>query len=134
MRARIAEELTLLREYYEDVAHVEHGGEDWFQVPRYAFPPGWALSGVPASHGIIIFKVGAGHPTAAPYGFATEASITFNGATPNNISPLATPFPGNWVIFSWSPDGSWQPTGDVRKGSNLLVWIRSFAKRLEEGV
>jgi hypothetical protein len=134
MRPRIAQELELLRLYYPDIAHTEHAGEDWFHISRYALPPGWRVGPQPVEVAPIVFRVGAAYPTAEPYGFLTSAGINFNGAPPGNPgSAPAVPFPGEWAHFSWAPDGSWTPTHDVKVGSNLLTWVRSFGQRFREG-
>jgi len=135
MSPRIEKELGLLRRHYPDVEHNEVGGEDWFRLPSYPFPLGWLLNNAAISKAPVVFKVTAAHPGAEPYAFLTPAGVTFNGTAPNNAGAAACPaFPGAWLQFSWSPDGTWTPTADIEKGSNLYVWVRSFAKRLAEGV
>ena len=134
MRPRIAEELALLQECYPDVEHKEHAGEDWFKLPRYLLPPGWRIGGEPIEMASVVFKVGAAYPMGEPYGFLAPAGINYKGSPPGNPgSSVAPPFEGSWQHFSWAPDGCWVPTADVRKGSNLLVWARSFMQRLKEG-
>lgn len=133
MRSRIEQELALLRAYYPDIEHKEQAGEDWFRLPRYPFPPGWRIGDTEISEAPVVFKIVASYPGGEPYGFAAPAGINFKGAQPMNTgSPVNYPFEGSWQHFSWSPDG-WRPTGDVRKSSNLLAWVRSFAQRLKEG-
>lgn len=133
MRPRIAEELALLRERHEGVDHKEQAGEDWFKIPRYPFPPGWRIGNEPIEHAPIVFKIGAAYPTGEPYGFLAPAGINYKGSPPGNPgSSVAPPFEGSWQHFSWAPDG-WAPTTEVRKGSNLLAWVRSFTHRLKEG-
>jgi hypothetical protein len=133
MRARIEQELALLRERYPEIEHKEHAGEDWLRLPRYPFPAGWRINGEPVREAPIVFKVGAAYPSGEPYGFAAPAGINFNGQPPTNTgSPVNYPFEGGWQHFSWAPD-DWAPMSDVGKGSNLLAWVRSFARRLEEG-
>jgi hypothetical protein len=134
MRARIEQELALLRERYPDIEHRENAGEDWFRLPRYRFPDGWRVNGEPISEAPIVFKIGAAYPSGEPYGFAAPAGINFKGSPPGNPgSPVNPPFDGSWQHFSWSPDGDWAPTAVARNGSNLWTWVRSFAHRLEEG-
>ena len=59
--------------------------------------------------------------------------MNFKGTTPNNSTAAAVPpFGGSWLQLSWSPE-TWFPEVDVRKGSNLLAWVRSFSERLKEG-
>lgn len=133
MRARIEQELALLRQYYPDIEHLEHAGEDWFRLPRFPFPSGWRIGNTAITEAPIAFKIVATYPTGEPYGFAAPAGINFNGKPPTNPgSQVDYPFEGSWQHFSWAPDG-WHPTNDPRKGSNLLAWVRSFAQRLKEG-
>jgi hypothetical protein len=134
MRPRIDEELTLLREVYADVAHAEEAGEDWFYLPRYAVPAGCCVGDKSVDHLAIAFLVKADYPGAPPYGFLAPKGLNFSGAVPNNVGdpPKPVPFPGEWIHFSWTVE-NWATTSDVRKGSNLLAWCRSFAVRLKEG-
>jgi hypothetical protein len=133
MRPRIEQELALLRSFYPDIEHKEHGGEDWFRLPRYAFPAGWRIGNEPIVAAPIVFKIVASYPTGEPYGFAAPTGINFNGTPPQNTgSAVSPPFKGSWQHFSWAPDG-WAPSGDPRKEPNLLSWVRSFAQRLKEG-
>jgi hypothetical protein len=134
MRPRMEQELVLLREHYPDIEHCEHGGEDWFRIPRYPFPAGWRIGAEAIESAPVAFRISAGYPTAEPYGFLAPGGINYNGSSPGNPGgAIAVPFPGAWQPFSWAPDGSWAPTNDVRTGSNLLVWVRGFAQRLSEG-
>jgi hypothetical protein len=134
MRARIEQELALLRQHYPEIEHKEHNGEDWFLLPHYRFPPDWFINEKEISEAPICFKIGAAYPVGEPYGFAAPIGINFSGKSPENQgSPVSPPFDGSWQHFSWAPDG-WTPTSDVRKGSNLLSWVRSFNHRLKEGV
>jgi hypothetical protein len=134
MRPRIEQEFALLREHYSDVEHQEHGGEDWFRLPTYPFPVGWQLASAPVTSAPVVFRLGIAYPSGEPYGFYTPAGINFSGSAPTNPGSGANPpFTGSWQHFSWAPDGSWAPTADVRRGSNLLTWARSFGQRLREG-
>ena len=134
MRLRIEQELLLLRQYYPNLEHLEQAGEDWFHLPDYQFPPGWRIKDSSIIKAPIAFKIGAAYPTSEPYGFAAPAGINFKGDPPQNTGSCASfPFDGEWQLFSWAPDG-WKPTSDVRKGANLLAWVRSFSDRLLEGV
>ena len=134
MRGRIERELHLLREYFTHIDHIEHGGEDWFRLGCYAYPPGWRIADAEVVTAPVIFKVGAAYPTAEPYGFYGPAGLNFGGSPPGNPgSGPQPPFQGAWQHFSWAPDGTWTPAADVPRGSNLLIWARSFADRLREG-
>jgi hypothetical protein len=75
MRARIEQELLLLRQYYPDIEHKEHAGEDWFRLPEYPFPRCWRIKGTPITEAPIVFKIVAAYPTGEPYGFAAPAGI-----------------------------------------------------------
>ena len=134
MRKRIAQELGLLRKYYPDIEHMEHAGEDWFRIPGYAFPAGWRINDEELGVASVVFRIIAAYPTGEPYAFFTPAGINFSDKEPANTTAANdVPFDGAWRQFSWSPDG-WAPTADVRKGSNLAAWVRSFALRLKQGV
>ena len=134
MRPRIQQELKLLREVYPDIEHLEKDGEDWFRLVDYPFPSGWRLAEAPISQANVLFKLSAGYPMAEPYGFLTPAGVNFEGKTPSNTcsAPCAA-FPGSWTQFSWAPEGTWTPSSEIERGSNLLSWVRSFAQRLKEG-
>lgn len=133
MRPRLAQEFAAVRAWFPDIEHVENGGEDWFRLPRYPCPTGWQIDATPVETLEIVFRLTAAYPQGEPYGFATRSNITYKGGAPNNAgTAIAPPFEGAWQQFSWAPDG-WNPTGDIRQGSNLLAWVRSFAKRLQEG-
>lgn len=134
MRPRIEQELALLRQHYPDIEHREHGGEDWFRVPAYSFPPGWRIGEAAISVAPVAFRVSASYPTAEPYGFLAPAGINFKGNPPGNPGNTPPgPFPGDWQHFSWAPDASWMPSSEVGSGSNLLGWVRGFMQRLKEG-
>lgn len=133
MRPRIGQELALLRQFHCDLEHIATDSEDWFLLPALAMPPGWRIGENEIAHARVCFLVNAGYPSAQPYGFLLPQGINFKATTPNNTtSSNAPPFSGTWLHFSWQPE-TWFPSSDVRKGSNLLVWVRSFAARLKEG-
>lgn len=134
MRPRIEQELTLLRQVYDEVEHAEEAGEDWFQLPRFAIPPGWQNGGKSVDQMPVAFLIKGDYPGAAPYGFLTPKGVTFKDAEPKNTGkpPKPVPFPGEWLHFSWSVE-NWAATVDVKKESNLVAWCRSFAVRLKEG-
>jgi hypothetical protein len=134
MRPRIEQEIALLQQHYPEIHYLEHAGEDWFRIPRYPFPAGWRIGADAIDSAPIAFRINAGYPTAEPYGFLAPAGINYAGAPPGNPGGAVTvPFPGEWQHFSWAPDASWAPTHEVRTGSNLLLWVRSFGQRLREG-
>lgn len=135
MRERIKAEFELLLQSYDDVLHAEAGGEDWFRVPRYILPDGWTIAEKKIAEIPVAFVITTGYPDAEPYGFFAPDGLKFNGTAPGSTGspPKPVPFDGSWMHFSWSPEGTWAPRADVRKGSNLLVWARSFAQRFESG-
>lgn len=134
LRDRIKQELELLRQHFPGIQHQQHSGEDWFLIPDYLFPIGWQIGKEPIEKASIVFKAGAAYPGGEPYGFCAPAGINFKGTPPNNTgTAVSPPFSGVWQHFSWAPDGGWAPGADVAKGHNLLVWVRSFARRLKEG-
>ena len=133
MRPRLSAEFQLLRQVYAGAEHAEQGGEDWFRLPAYRFPPGWRLGECDIAEAPVAFKVVATYPAGEPYGFAVPMELNFEGATPQNAAAsVTTPFGETCRLFSWQPDG-WFPTDDPRIGSNLLAWARSFVHRLKEG-
>ncbi|RWI62447.1 MAG: hypothetical protein EOR30_33650 [Mesorhizobium sp.] len=134
MRARITDELALLRRHFGDLEHAEARGEDWFRIPRFVLPDGWRIGKQPVSELPVCFLVKGNYPGDAPYGFLAPAGLNFNGAAPNSTGgpPSAPPFAGEWLHFSWSVE-NWAATADVGRGSNLLAWVRSFMVRFREG-
>jgi hypothetical protein len=134
MRPRIEQELSLMREHYGDVAHAEAAGDDWFRLPRYLLGEGWRIGEAPVTEIPIVFFVTGAHPGAVPYGFLAPAGLNFKGTAPGSTGapPKTPPFDGAWMHFSWSVE-NWAATSDIRKGSNLLAWARSFAHRFKEG-
>jgi len=134
MRLRLEQELALLREFYNGTEHADSAGEDWFRLPSYPLPPGWRIGENAAGDIPIVFLVKADYPGSPPYGFLVPAGINFNGAVPGHTGgpPKPPPFNGSWLHFSWSVE-NWMATADVRKGSNLCAWCRSFAVRFKEG-
>ena len=72
-------------------------------------------------------------PGQEPYGFWVRPPLNLPGNNPptNTSGPVATGFGDGWQQFSWSFDG-WQPGLEPEQGTNLLDWVRSFARRLKE--
>jgi hypothetical protein len=125
--------MALARAFYPGLEHKEHAGVDWFRVPDYRFPPGWQIGEKAIDSAPIVFSLVSTYPGGEPYAFAAPAGINFKGQPPGNPGSAASPpFEGTWQYFSWAPDG-WFPSADPREGANLLTWVRSFARRLEEG-
>lgn len=128
MEARTEAELSLLRLYYRTVEHRSANGLHWFLVGQIRTPQDWSPDAID-----VAFSVTEGHPGAQPYGFFVPEDLTFQGALPTqNSAQHQPPFPGSWRFLSWQPV-DWRPTADVRSGSNLWGWVRSFVQRLREG-
>ena len=135
MRARISEELALLRETFGEVDHVEAEGADWFRIKRYPFPTGWAAKQGEIEHAEVLFNANASYPTGDPYAFWAPLGLLFNGQAPQNVTVVPNAaFGGQWLQFSWAPDQTWRVAATVRGGSNLRDWAKSFATRLAEGI
>lgn len=134
MRPRIQRELELIREAWPDAEYIERPGEDWFRLPRYRFPSGWLIDDEPVESAPVLLMANASYPTGDPYAFWAPVGLTFGGTAPNNVTQVENPaFGGQWLQFSWSPDGDWRPVEIVDRGSNLTIWAKSFFKRLKEG-
>lgn len=127
---RLDLELQLLQGRFGKAVSREAG---WFLMPTYPVPAGgWNRTETPVS-----FRAQVGYPGTPPYGIFVPSGIRFNGALPQNYQePVGErpPFPGEWGLFSWSPeDGQWQPGPTPREGSNLLNFALSFANRFRQG-
>lgn len=128
MTARIEAELALLRTRYAQVDHVEAKGLHWFRVEPLKTPAGWAPPAIP-----VTFSVTQGYPGVAPYGFYVPIGLSLNGAPPKeHPPPHPPPFEGAWRFLSWQAEG-WRATANVKGGSNLWDWVRTFVRRFEEG-
>jgi hypothetical protein len=126
MSERIDAELELVRSMYPDV---EFRAEDlWARIPAYSFPEGWGRE-----HGEVAFRFPRDVFGEEPYGFWVRPPLLLpgDGAPSNSSGPVATGFGEGWQQFSWAPDG-WRPAAQVRCGTNMLDWVRSFTRRLKE--
>lgn len=129
MNARIEAELALLRQHFERVDHLAVNFMHWLRIQFLKTPEGWSPEEIPA-----VFAITEGHPGVQPYGFFVPDELKFKGKPPSeHQAPHPPPFEGNWRFLSWQPMG-WHATVDVRSGSNLWGWVRSFTQRLREGV
>lgn len=129
MNERMTDELTLLRWHYAKVDHHAANAMHWFKVQMLKTPEQWMPPEIP-----VIFAVTEGHPGAQPYGFFVPDELNLNGKPPSeHQAPHPPPFEGKWRFLSWQPEG-WCATADVRSGSNLWGWVRTFMYRLREGV
>lgn len=126
---RIAAEVALLRKHYPNLEFKD----GWIRILRHSLPGGWNPRTTD-----VVFQITASHPGTPPYGIYVPVGLRIKGATPKNYTePASTqpPFGGEWGVFSWTVEPSdWRPTVDLASGTNLLAWVRSFARRFEEGV
>lgn len=123
---RIKEEISLLKQYYNNVSYKEETGLHWFLVETIQLHNGWEPSVVP-----VIFYVTEGHPGTQPYGFFVPMGTKFDGKAPKSSTPkYQPPFDGEWRFISWQPL-QWHPTDNVRTGDNLWGWTRGFKHGLD---
>lgn len=131
MDDRISEEIQLLKKYYPDLEYDVNN--NCIKIPNYSIPKdmSWNMESVD-----ICFFIPIGYPGSPPYGFFVSEGLNFNNQPLNNtnINPSIKPqFAGNWILVSWSHDNNWRPNADIRKGSNLLNFVRTFADRFKDG-
>lgn len=127
MNERLQEELKLIRSEYPSLEFREE--DFWARIVDYPLPVAW---GREASE--VAFQVPRDPFGQEPYGFWVNPFLALpGGGPPSNSSPeaVATGFGAGWQQFSWSPEG-WQPGPTASAGSNLLDFVRSFARRLAE--
>jgi hypothetical protein len=119
-------ELELIREEYPGVEEVDGL---WARIPDYPIPADWEAQ----SPTELAFQFPAELPAQEPYGFWLRPALVLpGGGTPSNSSaPVETPLGADWQQFSWAFDG-WAPGPEPRAGSNMLDFVRSFARRLRE--
>lgn len=127
MSSRIEDELTLLRGTWPDIEYRKDGR--WVLLPSYSMPGTCAQPDA-----AVCFQIKPGHPGDPPYAFYVRSPISPRGGGGfQRSSPSSEPpFPGEWIKFSWSPEG-WRATADPRNGSNMLNFALSFRDRLQEG-
>jgi hypothetical protein len=125
---RLQQELDLLRMAYPDLEHTVVADVHWVRIPSYPVPAGWSHPQVQVACQI---PPSAGQ---APYGFFVKPALRLsNGGVPSNYTAsAATPWGGDWSMFSWSPLDNWVPKADISAGANMLNFVRSFADRLRE--
>jgi hypothetical protein len=131
---RIEQELTLLREVYPDLQDAVHEQQQWALIPQYPMPPGWHAirpNGPRVERVELAFKVPP-QREAVPYGFAVRPMLALpDGGTIANYSDnFLTAWGGEFGHFSWQSEEGWHPKDDIRKGDNMLDFVRSFAERL----
>ena len=125
MADRVKEELDLLRSVYPDLEYKQVDGVHWVRLQAIEIPVGWSHQRVD-----VAFRI-PGSAGQAPYAFLVRPCLTLQdgSAVDRYTCPVATPWEGEWGQFSWSPEG-WVPTTDIRTGSNMLTFVRSFDDRL----
>jgi len=126
MTDRLAQEIALVRTAFTDLEFLQDGL--WARVPAYPLPEGWGRESAE-----IAFQFRRDSIAEEPYGFwlRPPLSVPGGGAPTNSSGPVATGFGEGYQQFSWAPD-SWEPAHDLRCGTNMLNWVRSFGKRLAE--
>lgn len=117
---RIEAELVLMRQQWPNLIYEPKG--QWVLINDYPLPHPWSRRTIP-----IAFQIPAGPAGNPPYAFYLDGPITCGGQAPTNYSAPATgvPFPGNWGVFSWAPDG-WPWAEEPAQGANM----RSFCALL----
>lgn len=128
MSERFEQELELLRSVHPELEYRQEAGLHWVRIASWALPAGV----FDRDFAGIAFQIPP-HAGQAPYGFWVHPGLQLaKGGNPGSYTyPTATPWGQDWGQFSWSPC-SWMPTADIRCGSNMLQFVRSFADRLSE--
>lgn len=130
MTPRIEAELELLRAVFPDLE--VRGPEPWIRVPEFKVPDGFGWNRPTVDVVIVIPK---GYAVTPPKDIRVPAGLRCNGEKPDAYAEPASagPFEGTWGAFSWGNPEQWDPGPDPKAGSNLLNFIYSFARRLQEG-
>lgn len=128
---RIWEEITLIKKYYNNLEHDE--SRRWIIIHDYFLPKNmqWNKNVID-----VCFIIPNGYPGTSPYGIYVSSDLRYDEEVPNNINPNLKdkpPFPGNWVLLSWTPTDRWNPNAEIQKGSNMLNFVRSFYDRFKSG-
>ena len=128
MSERFEEELALLQAAYPGLEYQEQGGLHWVRIDAWALPEGYDKAVVD-----LAFHIPA-QAGQAPYGFWVRPELHLaTGGNPGNYTyPANTAWGSDWGQFSWAPC-NWIPSVEIRRGSNMLEFVRSFADRLGEG-
>jgi hypothetical protein len=125
---RLEEEVALVRSGYPEL-QVMHEVL-WALIPSYPIPEDlWTCGTVE-----IAFQFPQNLPGQQPYGFWVRPGLELQGggAINNYTYPISTPFGEGFGQFSWAPE-VWAPAANVAAGTNMLDFVRSFLRRLEEG-
>ena len=123
---RRKQEIELLRRRYGEL---DHGPNlDWVLFKQFPLPTGWNREYIE-----LLIIIPAGYPTTPPDNFYVREGLRLaNGDAPNNYSEGQSILGGRWAQFSFHAQ-SWNPTPDPENGDNLLTFMLSMEKRLEEG-
>jgi hypothetical protein len=124
--SRVSEEVALIRGRYSDLDFRDC--DLWGRLQAYPIPSAW---GVEAAE--VAFRVPENPLGEQPYGFWVRPALQLpGGGSPSNSSgPVETGFGSGWQQFSWAPE-AWAPNPDIRKGTTMLDFVRSFTQRLCE--
>lgn len=130
---RLGQELSLLSSAYPSIEYRVADGAHWGRIPVYPVPNGWAYLDDAVGEAEIAFQI-PGQLGQAPYGFYVRPALTLaHGATPSSYTgAAATPWGGDFALFSWSVNDPWVPKTDIRAGANMLNFVRSFGDRLKD--
>lgn len=126
--SRLDDEIELVRGAYSKLTLAPDSL--WALIPDYAVPDGiWTVSTAD-----VAFQFPPNLPGQQPYGFWVRPGLELRqgGSIKNYTHPVTTPFGEGFGQFSWAPE-VWVPKGDVRAGTNMLDFVRSFGRRLEQG-
>lgn len=88
----------------------------------------------PQAEACLALQLPPGYPGNGPYGFHVSPPLELQcgGKIQNATASSEPPFPGTWLKFSWSlPE--WKATADLRSGFNMLNFVLTIRKRLEQG-
>ncbi len=126
MEERIAEEIRLLQEKYQNLQYGKSYA--WVMIPDFNLPEGYNRKTIR-----LLFLILGSYPHASPDNFYVDAGLKFaNGNPLTSYSEGAqVPIEGSWGCFSWHPE-IWQPSAEIQKGDNLLTFMKSVNLRLRE--
>jgi hypothetical protein len=126
IQARLDAEVALVCERYP-AFRILNGS--WAELPNFEFPKGKYNR----AQDTVSFTVPASVLTAPPdMLFVSPGLRRVDSGMPENYSEGKAPNGDTKGIFSFHAE-VWRPTADVRKGSNLLGYIRAIKAFLAEG-
>ena len=128
MSERWEQELELLRASWPELDRRDQDGQRWCRLPSYKVPAPLRPTTVEVAFRIPTL------PGEAPYGFWVRPGVELvaGGSIQNYSYPATTPWGDDWGQFSWSAV-AWAPKENVRAGSNMVNFVRSFVERLAQG-